>query len=263
LVNGVARVASVHAREGWLPAERLEPAALNRAAAAHYQRAALLEHASIAAFARFALELLALGAPAALVEAATQAMSDETAHARLCFGLASRYAGRALGPSALPIADALGSIELEHIVESVVLEGCIGESLAAEEAAQALEFATDPEVRAALTRIAADERRHAELAYRFLDWALEQRPELSVRVRRLIAAECVVAPSDADVTDDAVDVVAQLGLAHGVFPDCWRAALRDSVLSELVRPCVEALCGRASARRPARKRAARNSARPS
>ena len=56
-------------------------------------------------------------------------MADETLHARLCFGLASRYSGHALGPGPLAMHDALGSVELERIVEQVVLEGCIGESV--------------------------------------------------------------------------------------------------------------------------------------
>jgi len=56
-----------------------------------------LEHASIAAFARFSLQLLSLGAPAGLIDDCTRALGDETAHARLCFQLASAYAGRAIG----------------------------------------------------------------------------------------------------------------------------------------------------------------------
>jgi hypothetical protein len=47
-----------------------------------------MEHASVAAFARFTLDLLALGAPADLVQSAQQALGDEIAHAELCFGLA-------------------------------------------------------------------------------------------------------------------------------------------------------------------------------
>jgi hypothetical protein len=244
-VNGSARVAPLGYAGGWSLSDASssqEPTA-NPLIAEHYQRAALLEHASIAAFARFTLELLALGAPAELVQASTQAMADETLHARLCFGLASRYSGHALGPGPLAMHDALGSVELGRIVEQVVLEGCIGESVAAEEAARSLELATDPEVRAALARIAEDERRHAELAFRFIEWALRREPELSERVRSLVESELSLNRTRS-MNDGALDVEARHALDHGVFPECWRSALRASVLREFVAPCVEALCAR-------------------
>src|SRR6185437_10815965 len=50
---------------------------------------ALLEHASVASFARVSLQLLAVGAPGDLVGATHQAALDEIRHARLCFALAS------------------------------------------------------------------------------------------------------------------------------------------------------------------------------
>src|SRR5262249_8003152 len=50
-----------------------------------------MEHASIAAFARFTLQLLAVGAPPDLVMAAQRAMADETNHAQLAFALAAAY----------------------------------------------------------------------------------------------------------------------------------------------------------------------------
>lgn len=50
--------------------------------------AARAEHASVASFARFTLQLLHLGAPADLVADAQQAGLDEVRHARLCFGVA-------------------------------------------------------------------------------------------------------------------------------------------------------------------------------
>src|SRR5688572_10054793 len=81
-------------------------------AAEYWANAGLFEHASVAAFARFALQLLALGAPADLVASAQAAMADEIEHARLCFGLAWRYRGRSVGPSALPIADCIGATDL-------------------------------------------------------------------------------------------------------------------------------------------------------
>lgn len=103
-----------------------------------------MEHASVAAFARFTLELLALGAPASLVDAASSAMADEVRHARSCFGLATYYSGAVVGPGPLPVGGALTDVELLHTVELAVLEGCIGETSAALEAAWAADAATEP-----------------------------------------------------------------------------------------------------------------------
>jgi hypothetical protein len=53
--------------------------------------AGLAEHASVAAFARFSLELMSVGAPSTLIWAAHAAAQDEIRHAQLCFGLANAY----------------------------------------------------------------------------------------------------------------------------------------------------------------------------
>jgi hypothetical protein len=160
------------------------------ALAEHWTRMGQMEHASIAAFARFSMQLLALGAPSALVEACTQALADETTHTKLCFRLASAYAGRALGPGPLNVDHSLEASSLGEIVELVIAEGCFGETSAALEALEAAESATDPVVVAAYAQIARDEQRHAELAFRFVRWALEQEQDV-VRGRIAIALATV------------------------------------------------------------------------
>src|SRR5690606_35836975 len=119
-----------------------------------------MEHASIAAFARFTLQLLHLGAPPSLIEDAQRAMADETQHAQDCFGLASRYLGTAVGPGALSMNQALQETSLEDIVLLTVREGCIGETCAALEAAEAYEETTEPDTKIVLDRIRGDEFRH-------------------------------------------------------------------------------------------------------
>src|SRR6185436_5474545 len=83
----------------------------------------LMEHASVAAFARFTLQLLSVGAPAALVEQSQQALADELLHTRLCFSLASAYAGEALGPGRLPTEHALDLTALADIAALTLHEG--------------------------------------------------------------------------------------------------------------------------------------------
>ena len=135
---------------------------------------AAMEHASIASFARFSLELLRFGAPADLCADAVRAAGDEVEHAEHCYGLASRLAGVTLGPDALPLGPSVPlAADVDAAVAAAIVEGCVGETLAATLAASAARSATVPAFREALEVIAADEARHAELAWRFVRWALQ------------------------------------------------------------------------------------------
>src|SRR4029077_9623266 len=98
------------------------------------------------------------------------AMADETHHALLAFGLASAYAGRDVGPGRLAIDGCLEAGNLRTFVQTVVAEGCVGETIAAVEAREALEYARDPAVIHALRVLAEDETRHAQLAWRTVAW---------------------------------------------------------------------------------------------
>jgi len=129
---------------------------------------ARLEHASVASFARFTLDLLALGAPADLVADAQRAAADEVRHAQRCFSLATRYHGEALGPGPLAVDGSIGATTLVDAAVAAVREGCVGETTASLSAAAQLDRASDTKVRVTLTAIAEDEARHAELAWRFV-----------------------------------------------------------------------------------------------
>lgn len=178
IVADAARQAELASRKDWLaPASpdvsRLD-AATRRALADAYGKDALAEHASVAAFARFVLECLALGAPVHIVSEAQRALADEIEHARLSFALASAYGGQELGPTPLDVRGALGSVELEDSVRRTIREGCIAETVAAALVHAAASAAKDAFVASALAKVAEDERRHAVLAWRFVRWALEQ-----------------------------------------------------------------------------------------
>lgn len=198
LVAAQARVATVVNDGAWRALDERSPRLdhLTRAERAvlaqHWTRMGQMEHASVAAFARFSLQLLSLGAPADLVEACNQALVDETAHARLCFGLASAYAGRSVGPGPLDVEGSLLASSLADIVDLVIVEGCFGETSATLEALEAAEIAADPVIGAAYSQIARDERSHAELAFRFVRWALER--DRSVVAERITLALANPAP---------------------------------------------------------------------
>jgi len=202
---------------------------------------ALFEHASVATFARFAMQLLAVGAPASLLHETLAAGNDEVRHAELCFGLASVYAGEALGPDDFPIGeDATIATALLDIVEETIVEGCIGETMAAFQAAEQLRRASDPAVIAALTSTIEDETRHAELAWRVVAWALRVGGAPVRRLTERTFAE--FRPPEAPVIDlEGVD----LGHfeAHGrLLPEDTRSVALDA-LDRIVRPCAAALLG--------------------
>jgi hypothetical protein len=142
------------------------------------------EHASVAAFARLSLQLMALGAPSELVRDAQLASLDELRHAELFFELASRVAGSSLRPGPIDVTGALDDLSLAGLIESNLREGCIGETLAAEELKHRAALVDEPWLREALLRVAADETRHAELAFRILAWCRDVAPELTRRIVR-------------------------------------------------------------------------------
>ncbi|WP_434042688.1 MULTISPECIES: ferritin-like domain-containing protein [Sorangium] len=245
LVGGEPRLAGVVARADWaLDGAADEPLALDLATRVALAEAwladARLEHASIASFARFALDLLALGAPPALIEAAQRALGDELQHARGCFTLASRYAGRALGPGALDTGGALDAPTLESAAASAVREGCVGETLAAMQAAEQRGRARDPEVCRVLDRIAADEAAHAELAWAFVRWAIARGGE-PVRAAVARAFDEALAPLRAarEPERDGVDVAAWRD--HGRLTDAERARCHLDAVREVIGPCAHAL----------------------
>lgn len=215
----------------------------DRAALARtWERIAMMEHASVAAFARFALQLLALGAPPELITGTQVAMADETLHAQLAFGLASAYRGAPVGPGALAIDGALENDGLDEITRLVVLEGCIGETIAAIEAAEALALATDSTVRTVLERIVADETRHAELAWRFVQWAIgtasgERRDVLRRELMNTVAGQLMaLGPTEAALSADEKRLA-----GHGLLPESIGREIRHHVLRDVVLPCARAL----------------------
>ena len=68
---------------------RALPADVRHILSEQWSLAARFEHASIASFNKFSLELLAVGAPGTLVAAANRAALQEVEHAQACFAAAS------------------------------------------------------------------------------------------------------------------------------------------------------------------------------
>jgi hypothetical protein len=148
-----------------------------------------LEAASVPAFRILRNELRAHGAPQKLVRAAARAARDEVRHARAARALARRH-GAPVQPTHIPrgMPRPLEAIAIENAVE-----GCVRETYAALLASHQAQRATDPSVRAAMTRIARDETRHAALSWHVALW-LEQR--LTPAAKRKVAGARQAAVSE-------------------------------------------------------------------
>jgi hypothetical protein len=171
----------------------------------------LAEHASVASFARFALLALKLGAPPRLLAAAARAMDDEIRHAKLCFSVAARFLGRNLGPGPFDIGT-IGPDDQtpEAILTGTVIEGCVGETIAAAVVRFASEHAEDAAIVRVLTEIADDEARHAELAWDFLAWMLAG-VESHTNVARLAFVEALSSFA-ADGPENVPDIAPRYGI---------------------------------------------------
>jgi hypothetical protein len=143
-------------------------------AALHWERAAQHECESVPAFLRLAEELLFHDAPDELVERALDAVEDEIRHALL-----SGLLAHALSPEAhlprMPIPEprrlARGESGLRQLATESLLDGLIGEGMAAERARLGSVQAKEPTFARAQRRIALDESRHADLGGDIARWA--------------------------------------------------------------------------------------------
>jgi hypothetical protein len=102
-----------------------------------------------------------------------------------------------------------------------------------------------------LRRIAEDETRHAELGYRFVQWALGELPAvrralLAAELRAVLASE-IDAPAPTERAGSSARLEATL-VAHGLLPARLRAVLRETALRGAVLPAVEALLGGSGSR---------------
>lgn len=142
---------------------------------------ARLEYASVASFGELGLELMALGAPTALVARCHRAAIDEISHATALARLAGRDGDRF---GAIPhllgrrIGGRLRSRRrlLARIAATSYQDGWINEGLSAAEMAVRAEKAESTDDRHAFERIAAEERTHAELGRDVVLWCFQESP---------------------------------------------------------------------------------------
>lgn len=144
-----------------------------------WRKNGLTEHASVAAFARLSLELLELGAPKSLVDAAHADAIDESRHTDLCFDLATRFDGRDVRPGAFPSGAARASrgprsIRLCRLAVESLIDGAINEGVSARVVAEMSKDVKDEKVAEVLRSIARDEGRHAVHGFEVLAWCIQE-----------------------------------------------------------------------------------------
>jgi hypothetical protein len=239
------RLSSVDDLSASLGPAHQPPDGLLPALASAWTDAALEAHAAVAAYARFSLQLMGLGAPPQLVGGAAQAMQDEVLQAQACFSLARRYAGSEVGPGSLRSVDAPMDLDVTSIVIEMVQRGCIAEAVSALSAREALEHCQDPATREVLVRRQAVKAQQAQLAWRFVAWALRgagrELPD-QVRVAFLTALSPAKSTAPLGSRDRGL-------LRYGVLSEAQRAALEQRILRDVVLPCMEALLSRAGGAR--------------
>ena len=142
---------------------------------------ARIEYASVASFAELGLQLMALGAPSALVVRCHRAALDEVAHAAVLDRLEGNPGG-SYGPIPALLGRRIGGRarsrrrHLARIAVESYLDGWRNEGLSAADMEERAGRAGTSDARRALQRIAADERRHADLGRDVVLWCFDEEP---------------------------------------------------------------------------------------
>ena len=250
VVNGERRRATVETFTGWETPLSPELTGLDAEQRAqlgeHWAVMGREEHAGVGSFARFVLQLMALGSPADLVQEATRAMNDEIEHAQLCFGIASAALGRSVGVGALDIENCLdGSSDPWTVLHATLVEGCVGETASAAIAAEARRRCTNEVIARVLDKIITDESRHADLAWKFCAWMLDAHPELAGQAAEAFGQAEQESVSAAPAADEGWD--AALDGFGAVSPTVAERQARSAFLTEVLPRCEALLAGRAVA----------------
>lgn len=226
----------------WTEGERPEVQALDQptraALEALWLHDAQKEHASVPAFARISWVLAAVGAPAELVEGAHRAALEEIDHARRCFALAAGYGGRS--HSVEPMPDLLvGGLDvpgdpLELLARESLTDGCLLEDFNADVAVACVAACQEPAVKGVLSRIATEERSHADFSWALLTWLLARGDARIEQAVARAATDLEKVPRPTAVSAAHAALVAEADSAslrrHGrIQDDIWSALWRERI----------------------------------
>lgn len=138
------------------------------------------EHASVAAFAKLTLDLIALGAPPKLIADANRDALEEIRHTQLCFSLANAIDGKAESPGPLRVDAALQSLPkfrtaaLAKLAIESLIDGALHEGVSARIIAKLAVRCEEPFIQKILKEIAQDEFRHATHGWEVVEWCVKE-----------------------------------------------------------------------------------------
>lgn len=245
--NGRLELPLVREGVGWAATTEpiVLPAEVRTGVALAWRENGRTEHASVAAFARLSLELIAVGAPPELLVDAAHDAVDEIRHTEATFALARAIDGQALSPAPFPSASTAGVLAGHHdarlaelavtsLVDGVLHEGVSGRVIGA--LAGRCEV---PPITRVLQQLSADEERHAAHAWDVVVFCLREGGE-PVR-RALIAAAAAIEPEIRSPHPEAASGGAweRYGIAgRALEQETYRVVLGE--LHERIRPLLQA-----------------------
>ncbi|MBS2019999.1 MAG: ferritin-like domain-containing protein [Deltaproteobacteria bacterium] len=200
------------------------------ASVAHYfANAAHLEAAAVLAFERLERELREEGAPPALIGRLRRATREERRHVEITSELARSFGAEPLPATAEPFTPR----SLFEIARENVVEGVVRETYGAAVALFRAERASTPELRSALSEIAHDECRHAQLSWDMHAWMwswLREHEREQIDAARLAAIEELREALRAEPAAELVEIVGvpraaeAAELFDGLFAHAWKTA---------------------------------------
>lgn len=250
LDDGEARVAPLECSNDWVATlPKIDDVDLCQRDLDHvikyWRSVTQLEHSSVASFARFALQMMSLGAPAELLAEIQLAAADEVKHAQSAAEVLSALSGAPLSPGVLSIVDMSLETSRVALIESLILEACVGETLGVAEITEALRYCNQELVQAHLQQVLEDETRHAGLAWSSLLWLIESAPHDERSHLICVTQEMFRrAADDLGLTAHTVPVHVTPNLAlnsWGVLSPSQTQAIRARAYHTVLLPCLREL----------------------
>jgi hypothetical protein len=158
-------------------------------------------HAAVASYSMLSLQLMAIGTGPDLLFAAHQAAIDEVRRTRLCFALASAYAGEKIEPTISSSAIELDG-DAVALAQSTLRDGCIGAARRAQAASQAMSTEGDAAVAKVFGLIATDQAKHVAMSWDVVALCIETGGEPVKEALRAVT----------DVDDEVSARLAKLGV---------------------------------------------------
>jgi hypothetical protein len=200
-------------------------------AADYWAKVAMIEHASVASFSRFSLELMSVGAPPELLALAHKSALDEVRHTQISLGIANQFTSTTFAPGSFPISSKAADFafgDMKKIATAAALEACIEETLAAAVVLYQADHMGDENHKTLLRAVALDEANHAAFAWRAVRWMASSSPEVHAAVSEVFAGRAGQYEATPELA--SVPTLQHLGLLdHGTMVKLQHAAWHQVV----------------------------------